>query len=75
MMFMEEMITMDELKARMAPLKARPTELEALIAASPSPVVVQLHPGAAEGYRRMAETLHLAIEGDAGEDLRRELRI
>ena len=74
MMFMEEMITMDELKARAAPLKSRRTELETLIATSPSPVVVQLHPGAAEGYRRMAETLHLAIEGDAGEDLRRELR-
>ena len=74
MMFMEEMITMDELKARTAPLKTRRVELGALIATSPSPVVVQLHPGAAEGYRCLAETLHLAIEGDAGEDLRRELR-
>ena len=45
MMFMEEMITMDELEARMVPLKARRTELEVLIATSPSPVVVQLHPG------------------------------
>ena len=74
MMFMEELITMDELKARTAPLVARRNELEALIATSPSPVVVQLHPGAAEGYRRLAENLHLAVEGDDGEDLRRELR-
>ena len=74
MMFMEEMITMDELKARTALLKARRTELESLIATSPSPVVVQLHPGATEGYCRLAEDLHLAVEGDDGEDLRGELR-
>ena len=37
MMFMKEMITMDELEARMAPLKTRRTELEVLIATSPSP--------------------------------------
>ncbi len=65
---------MDELKARVAPLMARRTELEAMIATSPRPVVVQLHPGAAYGYRRFAVTLYLAIKNDAGEDLRRELR-
>ncbi|WP_370234532.1 hypothetical protein [Brevundimonas sp.] len=35
MMFMKEMITMDELEARMAPLKTRRTELEVLIAPPP----------------------------------------
>ena len=45
--------------------------------ATPDPVPaepVRLHPGIAEAYRRLAEDLHLAIEGDAGEVLRQELR-
>lgn len=33
--------------------------------------MIQLHPGAAEAYRRLAENLHQAIEG---EEVRRELR-
>ncbi len=74
MMFMEEMITMDELKARTAPLALRRSDLQVIVATSPDPVVVQLHPGAAEGYRRLAENLHLAIERDDAEDLRTELR-
>lgn len=49
---------MKELKARPAPLQARRTGLATLIATSPSPVVVQLYPGAADGNRRLAENLH-----------------
>jgi site-specific DNA recombinase len=74
MMFMEDMISMEDLKAKTAPLAKRREELQAIIAVSPDPIVVQMHPGAAEGYRRLAENLHLAVEGDDGEDLRRELR-
>ncbi len=39
-----------------------------------APSVIQLHPGAAEAYRRLAENLHQAIEGDDGEEVRKELR-
>lgn len=35
---------------------------------------MQLHPGVAEAYQSLAEDLQLALEGDAGEDLRAELR-
>lgn len=73
MMFMEEMISMDDLKVRTTLTKRR-DELQAVIAVPPDPVVVQLHPGAADGYRLLAENLRLAVEGDDGEDLRRELR-
>lgn len=48
-------------------------ETETLIATTP-PVVMRPHPTAVQGYRRLAETLRLAIDGDAGEGLRHELR-
>lgn len=73
-MFMEEEIDLETLKARTAPLKARQAELAALLSEVTPAETVRLHPGVAEAYRRLAENLHLAIEGDAGEDLRRELR-
>ncbi len=34
----------------------------------------RLDPGIAEAYRHLAENLHLAMEGESGEDLRQELR-
>ena len=73
-MFMEEVIDLDTLKARTTPLKTRQHELTALLSEVAPTETVRLHPGVAEAYRRLAEDLHLAIEGDAGEDLRRELR-
>lgn len=73
-MFMEEVIDLDTLKARTTPLKARRQELTALLSEVAPTETVRLHPGVAEAYRRLAENLHLAIEGDAGEDLRKELR-
>jgi hypothetical protein len=44
------------------------------LAAEETPSVIQLHPGAAEAYCRLATDLHQAIEGDDGEDVRTELR-
>lgn len=41
LMFMEEVISMDDLKARTAPLTKRRDELQAIIAVSPDPVVVR----------------------------------
>ncbi|WP_336971002.1 hypothetical protein [Brevundimonas aurantiaca] len=72
-MFMEEVIDLDTLKARTTPLKARQAELTALLSEVAPSETVRLHPGVAEAYRQLAENLHLAIEGDAGEDLRQEL--
>lgn len=59
---MEEVIDLDTLKARQH-------ELAALLSEVAPKESVRLHPGVAEAYRRLAENLHLAIEGDAGEDL------
>ncbi|QIF83092.1 hypothetical protein E4341_12465 [Brevundimonas sp. 'scallop'] len=73
-MFMEEVIDLDSLKARTAPLKTRRQELSGLLSDVIAPAPERLHPEIAEAYRRLAENLHLAIEGDTGEDLRRELR-
>ncbi|MCV0416332.1 MAG: recombinase family protein [Brevundimonas sp.] len=73
-MFMEEVIDLETLKARTTPLKARHAELTALLCEVAPTESVRLHPGVAEAYRRLAENLHLAIEGDTGEDLRQELR-
>ncbi|MNS10316.1 hypothetical protein D3C72_418280 [compost metagenome] len=39
-----------------------------------APQTVQLHLGVADAYRRLATDLQQAMEGDAGEDLRAELR-
>ncbi|QBQ50149.1 hypothetical protein E3U41_13155 [Brevundimonas naejangsanensis] len=72
-MFMEGVVDLDTLKARTAPLEARRQELTALLSEA-TPQTVQLHPGVAETYRCLAEDLQQAQEGDAGEDLRAELR-
>lgn len=72
-MFMEGVVDLDTLKARTAPLEARRQELNALLFEA-APQTVQLHPGVAEAYQRLAEDLQQALEGDAGEDLRTELR-
>lgn len=71
MMFTEEMITMDELKARARPLTSHRSELEALIAPSPFLIVAQLSHSARKAIARLAEAPQLAIMGDVGEDLRR----
>ncbi|WP_354702823.1 recombinase family protein [Brevundimonas vancanneytii] len=73
-MFMEEVIDLETLKARTAPLKAQQVELTGLLSEVAPTETVRLHPGITQAYRRLTEDLHLAIEGDAGEDLRKELR-
>lgn len=72
-MFMEGVVDLDTLKARTAPLEARRQELTVLLSEA-APQTAQLHPGVAEAYQRVAENLQQALEGDAGEDLRAELR-
>src|SRR5690606_22945581 len=72
-MFMEGVVDLDTLKARTAPLEARRQELTALLSEA-APQAVQLHPRVAEAYQHLAEDLQQALEGDAGEDLRAELR-
>jgi hypothetical protein len=72
-MFMEGVVDLDTLKARTAPLQALRQELTALLSEA-APQTVQLHPGAAEAYQRLAEDLQQALEGDAGAGLRAELR-
>lgn len=72
-MFMEGLVDLDTLKARTAPLEARRQELTALLS-EVAPQTVQLHPGVAKSYQGLAEDLQQALEGDAGEDLRAELR-
>ena len=73
-MFMEEVIDLNTLKARTAPLKTRRQELSALLSDGVSAAPARLDPGIAETYRHLAENLHLAMEGESGEDLRQELR-
>lgn len=73
-MCLEGAIETDELKTISAPLKTRRNEIQARLAVDASPSVIQLHPGAAEAYRRLAENLLQAIEGDDGEEVRTELR-
>ncbi len=63
-----------ELKTISAPLKTSRSEIQARLAADAAPSVIQLHPGAAEAYRRLAENLHQAIDGEDGEEVRTELR-
>ena len=73
-MCLEGAIETEELKTISAPLKTRRSEIQARLATDTAPLVIQLHPGAAEAYRRLAENLHQAIEGDDGEEVRTELR-
>ncbi|WP_407059711.1 recombinase family protein [Brevundimonas bacteroides] len=64
----------EELKSRSAPLKARRTELHALLAEVDEPETVALHPAAAQAYAQLASRLYEALEGDEGEEVRNELR-
>ncbi len=73
-MCLEGAIETDELKTISAPLKTRRSEIQARLAADVAPSVIQLHPGAADAYRRLAENLHQAIDGEDGEEVRAELR-
>lgn len=73
-MCLEGAIETEELKTISAPLKTRRSEIQARLAADAAPSVIQLHPGAAEAYRRLAENLHQALEGDDDEEVRAELR-
>ena len=72
-MFMKDLVNLETLEIRIAPLEARRQELSALLFET-APQTVQLHPGVADAYQRLAEDLQQALEGDAGEDLRTELR-
>lgn len=73
-MCLDGAIETSELKSINAPLKTRRTEILARLSAEEPPSVIQLHPGAVDAYRRLTEDLQQALEGDAGEDLRTELR-
>ena len=65
-MFMEEVIDLDALKARTAPLTTRQQELSALFSDGVSPAPARLDPGIAEAYRWLAENLRLAMAGESG---------
>jgi hypothetical protein len=63
------------LKDRVKVLEGRKAEIEAIMASAEPPSVVQLHPNAAEIYRRKVANLELALNDDsikteAGEVLR-----
>ncbi|WP_430826495.1 recombinase family protein [Brevundimonas diminuta] len=73
-MCLDGAIETEELKTISAPLKVRRSEIQSRLAMDAAPSVIQLHPGAAEVYRRLAENLHAAIEGEDGEEIRTELR-
>ena len=74
-MCLDGAIETDELKRLTEPLKARRAALQerlALAARAPSPI--QLHPQAAEAYRRLAADLHHVLERDGAEAVKAELR-
>ena len=73
-MCLDGAIETDELKTISAPLKTRRSEIQARLAADAAPSAIQLHPGAADAYRRLAENLHQAIDGEDGEEVQAELR-
>ena len=62
------------MKSISAPLKTRRAEIQSRLSNDEAPSVIQFHPGAAYAYRRLAEDLHQAIEGEDGEEVRAELR-
>ncbi len=64
----------EELKRRSTPLKARRSELQALLAEVDEPETVALHPAAAQAYAQLVLRLHEALEGDEGEEVRNQLR-
>ena len=73
-MCLDGAIETSELKSISVPLKTRRAEIQGRLSVEEAPSVIQLHPGAADAYRRLAEDLHQAIEGDDGEEVRAELR-
>jgi hypothetical protein len=73
-MCLEGAIETEELKTISAPLKTRRAEIQSQLSNDEAPSVIQLHPGAADAYRRLAEDLHQAIDGEDGEEVRAELR-
>ena len=65
----------EDLKRQVEPLKARKTEIEDQLANAASPAEpVQLHPGAAEAYRAIAEGLHEALNAEDGQETRDAFR-
>ena len=73
-MCMDGAMEIEDLKTRSAPLKARRTELQALLDEVDEPETVALHPAAAQAYAQLASRLHEALEGDEGEEVRNQLR-
>jgi hypothetical protein len=73
-MCLDGAIETSELKSISAPLNTRRAEIQSRLSNEEAPSVIQLHPGAADAYRRLAEDLHQAIEGDDGQEVRAELR-
>lgn len=70
----EGAMEIEELKRRSTPLKARRSELQALLAEVDEPETVALHSAAAQAYAQLASRLHEALEGDEGEEVRIQLR-
>ena len=68
------MLTGHAVRDRLAGLEAQRTELESQLAQITSPQTVRLHPKAADAYRALAESLHLALDGDDAQEVRDELR-
>jgi len=62
------------MQSNSAPLKTRRSDIQSHLTVDVALSVIQLHPGAAKAYRRLTENLHHAIEGEDGEEVRKELR-
>ncbi len=74
LMCMEGVMEIEDLKTRSIPLKARRSELQALLAEVDQQSIVSLHPSAAQAYAQLASRLHEALEDDDGEEVRAEIR-
>lgn len=70
----EGVLTGHAVRDRLAGLEAQRAELEGQLAQMATPHTVRLHPKAAEAYRALAESLHLALDGDDAQEVRDELR-
>lgn len=64
----------DELAARVAPLKARRAELQTALAAVEAPPAVRLHPKAGEHYAGLVGVLAASLEGEDAQEAREAIR-
>ena len=75
-LYVSGQIEMEEVKRRNSPLLAKREEVRARLAAAETAPPTKIRPitPVAQAYARMANQLHLALEGDDGEEMRAELR-